>query len=243
MRMDIKNKVIDIHAHILPGVDDGCRTMEESCRMLELAAGQGVVAVIATPHYSRSQNCGELRGLADQLQRRIREVHPDFTVYVGQESYFHEELVDALKLGTAFTMNDSRYILVEFQPEVSYRMLYRGVRQLLLSGHVPVLAHMERYQCLRNDKNLTDLMGSGCRLQMNYGSIQGRRFHPDVRWCRQQILQGRVHLLGTDMHRMDYRPPELGKAIGWLAGHVEAGLIELMTYENPLKIIKNEQMS
>lgn len=241
--MDIKNEVIDIHAHILPGVDDGCRTMEESCRMLELAAEQGVVAVIATPHYSRRQQCEALKDLAEQVRSRIHELYPDLAVYLGQELYYHEELADAIKMGTALTLNDSRYALIEFQPEVSYQMLYRGVRQLLLSGHIPVLAHMERYLCLRNAKNLADLMGSGCKLQMNYESIYGSRFNPDVRWCRQQILRGRIHLLGTDMHRMDYRPPELKKAMRWLTDHVDAETVGRMTYQNPLRIINNEQMS
>lgn len=239
----INNYIIDIHTHVLPGTDDGARTMEESCLMLERAAEQGVMAVIATPHYSPKQDCMNLRELAKQVQQRIRERHSEFNVYPGQEICYFEELADALKAGDALTMNDSRYVLVEFQPTVSYQMLFRGLRQLLLAGYVPVLAHMERYRCLRTEKNLEDLLGSGCKLQMNYGSLQGRWLHPDVRWCRAQIQRGIIHLLGSDMHQMDYRPPKLEQAMRWLDGHVEAQQIQLMTYQNPLKIIKNEQMS
>lgn len=241
--IEIKNQIIDIHTHILPGVDDGSKTMEESCQMLRAAAKQGVTAVIATPHDSRRYGCTELQMLVRQLEQRIQKLYPEFRIYLGQETYYVEELTEALKVGDARTLNGSRYVLVEFQPRVSYQMLSRGIRQLFLSGYTPVLAHMERYLCLRQEKNLCDLLESGCKLQMNYESIQGSWIHTDVRWCRKQVKQGRIHLLGSDMHRMDYRPPELEEAIRWLNGHVEAWLTERMTYHNPLRIINNEYMS
>lgn len=240
----IKRQIIDIHAHVLPGVDDGAKTMEEACSMLKLAAEQGVVAVIATPHYSRyRQDSAKQQDLARQLQERIRDSYPEFCVYHGQEVCYFEELAESLASGHVPAMNHGRYVLVEFQPMASYQMLQRGTRQVLLAGFLPILAHVERYPCLRQEMKLDELGRSGCRLQMNYESIQGSRFDPDVGWCRRQVQQGKIHLLGSDMHRLDFRSPKLEKALQWLDRHVDGWLIERMTYQNPLSIIKNEQMS
>lgn len=235
--------MVDVHTHVLPGVDDGSRDMEESCALLRKAAKQGVTAVIATPHYSRKRGTEGYRELTEELQTKIQEEFPDFSVYLGQETYYHEELPEALRDGQALTMAGSRYVLVEFDPLVPYQTLFRGLRRLLSSGYIPILAHFERYACLRQEKNLEDLEGCGCKLQMNYESLQGSLFSKDLRWCRKQVQQGRVHLLGTDMHRLDYRPPEMDAAMRWLQGHVDGRVINQMVYENPRCIIKNKQMS
>lgn len=232
--------VVDMHAHILPAVDDGARSLEESCALLERAFSQGVRAVIATPHNSRRISTATLREKLAQVGEEFCGRHPDFKLYAGQEILFHEEMAGRLKGGELLTLADSRYILVEFDTGISYGSLYRGIRSLTSAGYWPILAHMERYGCLRQEKNLTDLTGSGCLFQMNYESLQGSRFKAEVRWCRRQVLKGGIHLLGTDMHRMDYRPPDLADALGWLEGHMEEGLIDDMTRGNPLRVIKGE---
>ncbi len=235
--------LIDIHTHVLPGVDDGARTIEEACRMIKKASEQGVQAVIATPHYSRRRETDGFAELAGILQERVRKTLPDFSVYLGQETYYHEELVERLKMGRALTLAGSRYVLVEFEPMVPYQTLYRGIRKLTSAGYVPVLAHMERYLCLRQERNLEDLEGSGCIFQMNYGSLEGSWLHREVRWCRKQAVLGRIQLLGTDMHRMDYRPPEITGAFKWLEGHVSQELVDRMTWKNPMHLIRDEKIN
>lgn len=238
-----RRRIIDVHAHVLPGVDDGSRDMEESCGILEEAVRQGVTAVIATPHYSRHRDNKGVVELTRQLEMEIQKTHPRFRIYPGQETYYHEELPERIQNGFGYTMAGSRYVLVEFDPGVPYQKLFRGLRKLAGAGYVPVLAHMERYGCLREEKNLRDLLGCGCLLQMNYESLQGPWFREKVRWCRKQVLEGRIHLLGTDMHRMDFRPPRITEAFQWLDGHISAEGIERMTWTNPMRIINNENIS
>ena len=84
---------------------------------------------------------------------------------------------------------DSQYVLVEFMPSVSYEILFQGIRKLVSNGYTPILAHMERYGCLRK-KGTSELLDIGCKLQMNYDSIQGHWFSPEVRWCREQVKSG-----------------------------------------------------
>ena len=110
---------------------------------------------------------------------------------------------------------------------------------LFRSGYTPILAHMERYGCLRK-KGTSELLDIGCKLQMNYDSIQGHWFSPEVRWCREQVKSGVIHFLGTDMHRSDYRPPQITEALKWLDGHIDAQQIWCITYQNALRVIKKE---
>lgn len=234
---------IDIHAHVIPGVDDGARDMEEASQMLVQASLQGVSAVIATPHSPGGASVQKLGEKLESLQKAIQEKKPGFSVYSGQEHFYHEGLIDELRAGTALTLAGSSYVLVEFDPAVSYQALFRGIRQLIAAGYIPVLAHMERYRCIRQEKNLQDLEGSRCKFQMNYSSIQGNRFQPDVHWCRKQIKEGRIHLLGTDMHRVDYRPPDFTKALWWLEKHVDRDYFERLTRRNAMHIINNEKIS
>lgn len=236
--MDVKaRRIIDIHAHVLPGMDDGARDMEEACALLCKAAAQGILAVVATPHDTGGRNREELTGIAGQIKEEVCRTYPGFNLYVGQEAFYHEGLSGELRTGEALTMVGSRYVLVEFHPSVSYGNLYRGIRAIFAGGYRPVLAHMERYQCLRREENLHGLTRAGCLFQMNYSSLQGGMFDPEVRWCRRQVLAGRIDLLGTDMHRIDYRPPDIIGAMKWLEHHVEERRLSSMTWEKPLEII------
>lgn len=238
----MKNRsIVDVHAHVLPGVDDGARDLEEACFLLDQAASQGIRIVIATPHVSGRNGPEGLEELAGKVQQEIRKQHPEFTLYLGQEAFFHEELPRRLKAGSVLTIAGSRYVLTEFDPEVSFGSLTRGIRALSMAGFQPVLAHMERYQCLRQEENLSEIANGGCLCQMNYSSLQGSRFHSDVRWCRRQVLDGNVHLLGTDMHRMDFRPPDIKGAMEWLEGHVEEELLDAMIWKNAMNMLRQKE--
>lgn len=245
MESNMKQKkrwMIDVHAHVLPGVDDGARNSEESYRLLRFAVSQGFEAVIVTPHYSRRNRAEDLTELTEQVQKEIRKDYPDFRLYSGQELYYHEELPQRLKAKEACTLAGSHYALTEFEPDVSYEKLFRGIRALMFAGYWPVLAHMERYGCLRREEYFQELEEIGCIFQMNYESLKGSWFSPEVRWCRRQVQLGRIHLLGTDMHRMDYRPPDIAGAVRWLEKSVGEELFTAMVRENPLHIIKDERM-
>ena len=242
MEEGMRRGIIDIHAHILPGVDDGSRDLKESLEMIRMAAAQGVTGIIATPHYSRRKGPKEqkLCSLAEELKKEVKRMYPWFRVSLGQETYYHDELTEHLKEGRALTLAGGRYVLTEFDSGISYGTLLGGLRRLSHAGYQPVLAHMERYQCLREDKNLADLSGCGYWLQMNYGSLEGPWYKMDVRWCRRQVEEGRIQVLGSDMHRRDWRPPRIEGALSWLENHISQKQLDMLIWENPLKILVNE---
>lgn len=238
--MEEKYPIIDAHCHVLPGVDDGARTMEESLRLLDLAYRQGITSVIATPHDRGDGDCSKREELRERLQKTVRETLPDFCIYPGSETYYHEELPVRLEEKRAAALAGSSCVLVEFHPAVSYGTMFRGLRRLTGTGYVPVLAHMERYACLRREEYLKELLESGCRFQMNFESLQGSRFSAEARWCRKQVLAGRIFLMGTDMHRLDFRPPDIKQALKWMDGYMDPVLKKRMLYDNPMRVIQKE---
>lgn len=236
--MEEKYPIIDAHCHVLPGVDDGARNMEESMRLLELAYRQGITSVIATPHDRGDRDFLKCEELRERLQETVRKTLADFCIYPGSENYYHEELPVRLEGKRASTLAESPCVLVEFHPAVSYGTMFRGLRRLTGTGYVPVLAHMERYACLRKEEYLKELLESGCRLQMNFESLQGSRFSAEVRWCRKQVLAGRIFLMGTDMHRLDFRPPDIKQALKWMDGYMEPEMRKRLLCDNPMTLIE-----
>ena len=148
-------------------------------------------------------------------------------------------MVENLKQGQALTLAGTRYVLVEFDPQEAYHSLYQAVRKMTMARYIPVIAHVERYFCLREGKNLEELLQCGCRLQMNYSSLVGNGiWNREVRWCRRQVLEGRIHILGTDMHRMDYRKPDIQASLGWLEKHVEEHALNALVSSNADTILQ-----
>lgn len=236
-------RIIDIHAHILPGVDDGSRDWDESREMLGEAYGQGIRHIVATPHYSRRGLPQDLHGLACRLEEEARRIAPDLRISLGQETYYHEGLVENLREGKGLTLAGSQYVLVEFDPQVPYQDMFQAVRKMTMARYIPVIAHMERYTCLREERNLSDLLQCDCRLQMNYSSLEANGvWDREAGWCRRQILEGRIYCLGTDMHRMDYRKPDLEGSLKWLVGHVGGGQLHALLNGNARKMVEQGQV-
>lgn len=230
--------IVDIHVHILPGVDDGAADWDEARWMLQCAYEQGIRSLIATPHYSRRQEVERLRQLAGRLDDEAKRIDPDFQIYLGQEILYFDSLVERLKEGHALTMAGSRHVLVEFMPEVPYKKLYQAVRTVLMAGYYPIIAHVERYRALREEGQMEELAETGCRMQMNYRSLQGGIFDQNARWCRRQVQAGRIAFLGTDAHHRDHRTPEIAKSLQWLESHVGEEELGYMTRGNALEMIR-----
>lgn len=237
--MRVMERIIDIHAHILPGVDDGAADWEEARWMLACAYKQGIRTIIATPHYSHRQEVGRLRELARQLDAEAKRIAPDFKVFLGQEILYFDSIVEALAEGQALTMAGSRYVLVEFMPDISFQKMFQDVRKLLISGYHPIVAHVERYGALRDEAHMQELIRAGGYLQMNYRSLQGQILDRDARWCRRQVLERRIHMLATDMHHKNARTPEIAKSLRWLSDHIDESQLIYMMEKNASRILSD----
>ena len=238
------NQITDMHCHILPGLDDGSRSMEETMEALREASRQGITTVIATPHYYPGRyepDAGEVLRVWRQVKRQIQEEGIPITLYPGQECFYHSELLDLLEEGEVLTLARSLYVLVEFDPECPYLQLLQGLTELRQGGYYPVLAHFERYGCLRDMERLKELKQRGIWLQMNFDTLLLRDtvFHRNP-W-RKLAAEGMADLFGSDCHGMHFRPYRVQEAGEWMEKHLDPHILKRTLERNVQKIQKSEQ--
>ncbi|MDO4265184.1 MAG: protein tyrosine phosphatase [Eubacteriales bacterium] len=245
----MKQEYIDIHCHMLPEVDDGAENMETALSMLALSEKQGAREIILTPHYEHGCNGyrkGELSERFSELCERAEAAGIGLKLHLGNEILWFDGAVQAVRDKEALTLAGSRYMLIEFYPDVSFQQMLRAVRSVVQEGYIPVIAHYERYETLRRqngDQEIEELLCQGALFQMNFNSLSGKGLLsgicPDRRtaWCRRQVKAGNVSFFGTDAHNLGARSPEHDRAAAWLKAQIgEAELLELL-FENPQDLI------
>ncbi|WP_117767501.1 CpsB/CapC family capsule biosynthesis tyrosine phosphatase [Blautia sp. OF03-15BH] len=223
-------EITDLHCHILPGVDDGSRDMDMTLKMLDMAYTQGVRRIIATPHYHMGyvQNEPEkLLKVLKEVQEKIKKKYPDLELLPGNEIFYSDGVVDLLKEGKILPLGgeNSRYVLLEFSPHDTYSRIQEAVTKLMRAGYRPVIAHVERYQCLHKQKaRLEEFQEQGVLFQVNYNSIKKNK------WLFQQ---GFVDLLSTDCHNEEERAPKIQENLKDLNTCCDRTQIERILRETP----------
>ncbi len=211
---------IDIHAHVLPDVDHGAKDWAMSLWMLDQSAQCGVEAIIATPHYLpwRDGVTGDkIWRLCQEAQERLQQQYGiSMDIYPGQEIYYSTDIVENLDRGKALTLAGTRYVLVEFDPGVPYSTLCRAVRELRYNRYIPILAHIERYLCLKQPDRLRELKSMGAMLQVNLGSMQGGIFRAESRKVKHWLKRELIDFVASDMHDMGARPPMSEERLQWI---------------------------
>ena len=235
--------MVDIHCHILPGVDDGARNMEESLRMLSRAAAAGVKIVAATPHLIAGTYGIELLNreqmIAD-LQKAADESGIDIQIKPGVEYYLSSEMLeDTAKLKELTLNNNGKYILVELPMQMIPIYAKDVFFNLNMQGITPVLAHPERNIAICRDPNiLFDFVMSGVVVQLNAGSILGCFGKYPKKTARILLTHKLVHVVASDMHSDDsITQGHALPAVEEVIGSEEASL---MFIENPGRILAGE---
>lgn len=235
-------RFVDIHTHILPGIDDGAADWEQTKRMLKLQSVEGVTDIIATPHFDLEANGpspDEICELARQADAAAGELGFGIRVYPGCEVLFSPGVPEAYREGRILTLAQSRYVLVEFFPRSAYPEIREGIRELCMQGAIPVIAHVERYECLMNEYDrLFELEKIGALMQMNGRSLLGRCWDKRVRMCRKLIRNGFVHFLGSDCHNETERPPKMKDVYDTIAGFCGEKLAGELAGENAAHILE-----
>lgn len=211
---------IDIHSHVLPGVDDGARDWDVCLEMLKRSAECGVEALIATPHYVPFRPGVPAEKIKEFCQEAKEKLYTKMgiamDIYAGHEIYYSVGAIDRLKKGEALTLAGSRCVLVEFKPNVPYDVIVRAVKEFRAEGYVPVLAHVERYFCLQRKGRIEELEEAGALFQMNVEAFQGGVLDGQSRWAKALLLNESIDFLASDMHNLGNRPPMAEEQLGWL---------------------------
>ena len=228
----------DFHSHILPGIDDGAKNVEESVKLLDDMAADGVDIVVATPHFYCMKTTIEKfldnRNEAyEKLKPCLKPEHPK--ILLGAEVLYDHSLVgnDDLRL---LAMQDTGFLLLEMPYAEITEKIVQGVDEIVGGRQVKVLvAHIERYLSFTSYKSLCELMELDVLGQINAESLKhfGSR-----RNCFKLIKDGYVHVMGTDMHRIERHYASLGAGMAVIEKKFGGGILRQME-ENGEKLLKD----
>lgn len=241
--------MIDIHSHIIFGVDDGPATIEESIELIKLAKNQGVRIIVATSH--RRKGMFEtpekvIKANFIKLKEAVQEKYPDLRLCYGGELYYSKSLMEKLEKRKVPSLNASRYILLEFSMNTPWKDIQKAVNEVNLLGLTPVLAHIERYDALAfNADRVNELIEKGCMTQVNSSHVlkQGligdrtKEFKKRVQFFLEQDL---VHCVASDMHNTTSRPPYMNAAFYIVKEEYGEDRAKALFKKNPLMILKNQ---
>ncbi|MGQ9675590.1 MAG: tyrosine-protein phosphatase [Chloroflexota bacterium] len=233
--------MIDIHSHILPGLDDGARTIGEALQMAKAALDEGIKAIVATPHIVCTGSNGRERILARlrEVQEAVAEQGWAISVLPGAELYVEPNLVKEVRAGRAPTINDGPYALVEL-PIRDYPLYTEQVLfELQVAGIVPILAHPERLVSLMRDISLLfRLVQRGVLAQITAESLIGGQ-GPAIKGLTEIMLRHNlVHVIASDAHSVDFRPPVLKAAAERAAELIEPAKAWAMVTSVPQAIVE-----
>lgn len=232
--------MIDIHCHLLYGVDDGPPDLEQSMRMLREAHKQGITDVILTPHYRRGMfkfDKEKVLNHMSELASYAREVGVE--LYIGTEIHVNSDILDYLREGRVCTLAGSEYVLTEYEYSTEYSYIFKRTHELLRNGYIPVIAHVERYECLVKEiKRLDELQEIGALIQCNAQAILGDEGFATKQFCKKALKKGWVDFVASDSHDMKHRACYLKDAYQYISNKYGEKLAEKLMVKNPGKIIR-----
>ena len=220
--------MVDIHAHIIPGVDDGAESMEDSIAMLQKSSVSGVDIIVATPHLMPGSYMVSSEGRDEillKLRKRVTELNIPIEVLPGRECYLSPEILEFEKTLSKLTINDAgKYVLVELPFHETPDYVYQIIFDFQMKGITPIIAHVERYHDVINNPNFVRrFIEKDCLIQVNIGSVLGK-YGSDIQKTSHFLLQHRLaHIVASDMHTPHSTPLGSGfEAISEIVGIEES---------------------
>lgn len=235
--------MIDFHSHILPGIDDGSKNLEQSIAMVNEAKKVGFTKIISTSHYMENYyECNEKnrKELLEQVQKNVNGIE----LCLGNEIYITNNMIELLQNGQASSINRTKYVLFEFplittRPMNDKEVIYR----LVENGYIPIIAHPERYPFIQeNPDYLFELKEMGALFQANYGSIIGMYGLKAKKTLKILLKNNLISFFGSDVHRPEQVYNKMPKIIKKLKKIISNEEFEEFTEINPEKVLKNENI-
>ena len=236
--------MVDLHTHILPGMDDGAGSWEDSLRMARMAAECGVRCIAATPHSCGNGTfdpamAGRVRQGVSYLQKKLDEQQIPIVLVTGMEILADEGMAHLLREGSLLSYGDTLNVLVEFRFDEDPVRTLVLLEELTGAGYVPLVAHPERYPFVQQEPDLAaDWVAQGCFLQVNQGSLLGR-FGMEAGICGRELLgRGLVSAIASDAHSPVRRTTDMSEMASRLEYAGAPGVARRLLSENPLRILQ-----
>jgi protein-tyrosine phosphatase len=236
--------MIDIHTHILPGVDDGVQSIDKAIEILRKAENAGIRKILLTPHileFPSNEELYTINGRYHSLSRAIQKENVNIVVHLGAEIYITPDLPQMIKAYPDLTINGgNRYALIELPPNEIPTFTMETIYKLILKGIVPILAHPERNMEIQEEpERLSELIGKGVLTQLNTGSLTGRYGKRAQRAAKVLLTHNLVHVMGSDIHELADCPYPLLKGIGLASKRVGRKRAYEMVTTVPERIINS----
>lgn len=232
--------LIDIHCHILPKVDDGPDSVEESLKILKDMRRQGIKHVIVTPHYRPEMFEPSMKRVIYSY-RHLRDIAYDMGVSMslGCEYYRNEQIIEHMDNRKRPVMAGSRYVLIEFSMNDLFPTIRNYVYELITHGYQPIIAHAERYFCCQKMEKIQELKDMGALIQVNAGSVLGEEGWKLKKFCLDLMKKDLVDFVASDTHNTSDRKLNLKKCASYVTKKMGKQYAERIFFNNPLNILKN----
>lgn len=239
--------MIDLHTHILFGIDDGPATIEESKKMLRLASANGTRQIALTSHYlpeTFPKVLDEYQAKFNILAKWIKTQKFHLELVQGHEVYLDHTGLKGIKEGKCLPINGSKYMLVEFTNFITLAKTNEMLESVVDLGFVPIIAHAERLRWVYEDFDaILDWIDNGYIIQVNGASLVNKRYKDNYKYAHRLLSKGAIHIIASDGHHQIRRQPRLDLVKDYLGYLLPQKSIKLLLYENPLNILKNETLT
>ena len=239
--------MVDVHTHIIPNIDDGSRSVEETFNLIQEAEEAGFTDIILTPHYITNyyETPGsEVKFWTESLQNIINQKGIEVQLHSGMEIYIFEELGELLRNGQIITLANSNYALIEFPMNTTMRNVEQILFVVRNMGYKVIIAHPERYKCIQdNTEYAMQLVEEGCLLQANYGSIVDIYGKEAKKTLKQLLKMDLISFMGTDTHKEGTIYKSIPQILKKLKKVISEEKLYEITTKNPRKILNNQDLN
>ena len=238
--------MIDLHCHIIPGVDDGSQDIAQSIQMAREASLAGFTTLCCTPHYYEGQYVtkrNDILQILDNLKQELHNNNINLELKIGNELFVTDSVTQLINNKIISTLNDSKYLLMELPLNNEIMNLDNIIFDIQNLGLTLILAHPERYRCVKKDPNYVyNLINRGVLFQGNYASLIGK-YGEDAKYTLEILLKhNMIHFLSSDTHRDNSIYTYFESIFEKLNKIISPEQIKLLTEINPQKVINNEQI-
>jgi protein-tyrosine phosphatase len=233
---------IDLHCHLLPGLDDGAPDLQTSMEMLDALSKIGFTEVCATPHQRNGLFIPPAQAIEQalaQLRNEAQSKHPNLPVRLGAENYWDEVLLDRIRKNSVPCYDGRRAFLFEVNPVLLPPRLEESLFEIRVGGCLPVMAHPERCLSVQRDLAFAEVLGRQAALVVDLEALAGVQNRGETKTARRLVEEGLAHAVASDMHSPDIRDA-VASGIEWIRKHRGAEVTVQLLEENPRRILAGE---